>query len=359
MVSSPVSTTIHSNVSISSFNFNPAATISYCDVTFNYTHTGRNDWVALTYWLPAPADFKNRFFTTGGEAYEINEGSSTSGSLSGGLMYGAVASLTDGIHEMMEIGRQLAHNVYNTGNDKVYTYYQSCSEGGREGWSQAQRYGYDYDGIIVATIAACDPLDGRADGVVARSDLCKLHFNYSSLIGAPYYCAASSGGSSLGPGFIKRQSMSSTPEQNGTVTKEAVELVQTLLAGLKDTQGRQAYLYFKPGLSIDGNGGEFVAKFVNLPEADMLSTLDNLTYDTIRDWMQMGWTMYEDTLLTHNPDLSVLQQSGGRILHFHGEQDPSVPTASSVHYYEAVRKIMFPNESLNTSAAAVSRVAEA
>ncbi|BCS00294.1 uncharacterized protein AKAW2_50635A [Aspergillus luchuensis] len=96
MVSSPVSTTIHSNVSISSSNFNPAATISYCDVTFNYTHTGRNDRVALTYWLPAPADFKNRFLTTGGEAYEINEGSSTSGSLPGGLMYGAVASLTDG-----------------------------------------------------------------------------------------------------------------------------------------------------------------------------------------------------------------------------------------------------------------------
>ncbi|PYH64324.1 tannase and feruloyl esterase [Aspergillus vadensis CBS 113365] len=402
MISSSVSTTIHSNVSISSSNFYPAATISYCDVTFNYTHTGRNDRVALTYWLPAPADFKNRFLTTGGEAYDINESSSTSGSLPGGLMYGAVAGLTDGgfngqsfddifllangtvdwqntfmfgyqgIHEMMEIGRQ---------PQCVYTYYQSCSEGGREGWSQAQRYGYDYDGIIVgapafrfahqqinhlvpnvveqtmdyypppcelelivnATIAPCDPLDGRADGVVARSDLCKLHFNYTSLIGAPYYCAASSGGSSLGLGFSKRQSMSSTPAQNGT----------TLLAGLKDTQGRQAYLYFQPGadfddaettydsetgtwgLSIDGNGGEFVAKFVNLQEADTLTSLDN------------------DTLMTHNPDLSVLQQSGGKILHFHGEQDPSVPTASSVHYYEAVRKIMFPNESLNTSAAAL------
>ncbi|RAH52701.1 tannase and feruloyl esterase [Aspergillus piperis CBS 112811] len=352
MVSSPVSTTIHSNVSISSSNFNPA-------------------------------NFKNRFLTTGGEAYEINESSSTSGSLPSGLMYGAVAGLTNSGFNgqsfddifllangtMMEIGRQLARNVYNTGNDKVYTCYQSCSDGGREGWSQAQRYGYDYDGIIVgapafrfahqqinhlmpnvveqtmdyypppcelklianATIAACDPLDGRADGVFARSDLCKLHFNHTSLIGAPYYCAASSGGSSLGLGFSKRQSISSTPEQSGTVTKEAVEL----------------------GLSIDGNGGEFVAKFVNLQEADTLSTLDNVTYDTIRGWMQMGWTMYEDTLVTHNPDLNVLQQSGGRILHFHGEQDPSVPTASSVHYYEAVRKIMFPNESLNTSAAAL------
>ncbi|RAH75890.1 tannase and feruloyl esterase [Aspergillus japonicus CBS 114.51] len=439
MISGSVSTVLHSNVSISSSNFFPTATISYCDVTFNYTHIGRNDRVALTYWLPAPADFQNRFLTTGGEAYEINEGSGTSGSLPGGVMYGAVSGLTDGgfngqsfddvfllandtvdwqntfmfgyqgIHEMMEIGRELTRKVYNTGEDKVYTYYQSCSEGGREGWSQAQRYGFDYDGIIVgapafrfahqqinhlvpnvvtqtmnyypppcelevivnATIAACDPLDGRADGVIARSDLCKLHFNLTSLIGAPYYCAASSGGSGLGLGFSKRQSMGATPAQNGTVTAEAVQLVQTLLAGLKDSQGRQAYLYYQPGadfddvettydsqtdswsLSIDGNGGEFVARFLNLQDVSSLSSLDNVTYDTIRDWMQLGWTMYEDTLMTHNPDLSVLQQAGGKILHFHGEQDPSVPTASSVHYYEAVRKIMFPNETLNTSAAAL------
>ncbi|RAH40124.1 tannase and feruloyl esterase [Aspergillus brunneoviolaceus CBS 621.78] len=416
MISSSVSTKLHSNVSISSSNFFPAATISYCDVSFNYTHIGRNDRVALTYWMPAPADFQNRFLTTGGEAYEINEDSGTSGSLPGGVMYGAVSGLTDGGFNgqsfddvfllangtMMEIGRELTRNVYNTGEKKVYTYYQSCSEGGREGWSQAQRYGFDYDGIIVgapafrfahqqinhlvpnvvtqtmnyypppcelelivnATIAACDPLDGRADGVIARSDLCKLHFNFTSLIGAPYYCAASSGGSSLGLGFSKRQSMGATPAQNGTVTAEAVQLVQTLLAGLKDNQGRQAYLYFQPGadfddvettydtqtdawgLSIDGNGGEFVARFLNLQDVSSLSSLDNITYDTIRDWMQMGWTMYEDTLMTHNPDLS-------KVLHFHGEQDPSVPTASSVHYYEAVRKIMFPNETLNTSAAAL------
>ncbi|PYI04447.1 tannase and feruloyl esterase [Aspergillus sclerotiicarbonarius CBS 121057] len=440
MVPSSVSTSIQSNVSVSSNDFFPAATLNYCDVTFNYTHTGRGDRVALTYWLPAPADFKNRFLTTGGEAYNINEGTGTSGSLPGGVMYGAVAGLTDGgfngesfddvfllanstvdwqntfmfgyqgIHEMMAIGRELTKNVYSTGEDKVYTYYQSCSEGGREGWSQAQRYGFDYDGIIVgapafrfahqqinhlvsnvvektmdyypppcelelivnATIAACDPLDGRTDGVIARSDLCKLHFNLTSLIGTPYYCEASSGGSSLGLGFSKRQSGGmTTPAQNGTVTAEAIKLVETLYAGLQDSEGRQAYLYYQPGadfddaettydsttdswtLSIDGNGGEFVAKFIELLEVSSISSLENVTYDTVRDWMQMGWTTYEDTLMTHNPDLTAIQQTGGKILHFHGEQDPSVPTASSVHYYEAVRKIMFPNESLNTSAEAL------
>ncbi|PYH92599.1 tannase and feruloyl esterase [Aspergillus ellipticus CBS 707.79] len=399
MIPSSVSTETHSNISISSGNFFPAATISYY--------------------------FKNRFLTTGGEVYEINEGTSTSGSLPGGIMYGAAAGLTDGgfngesfddvfllsngtvdwqntfmfgyqgIHEMMEIGRELSKNFYDTGDDKIYTYYQSCSEGGREGWSQAQRYDYDYDGIIVgapafrfaqqqinhlvsnlelvvnATIAACDPLDGRSDGVIGRSDLCKLHFNISSLIGTPYYCAASSGGSSLGLGFGKRQSMSMfTPAQNGTVSAKGIAVAQTILDGLKDTQGRQAYLSYQPGadfddaqttydsttgqwtLSIDGNGGEFVEKFVNLIDASSIDSLDNVTYDTVHDWMQAGWTRYEDTLMANNPDLTSIQQTGGKILHFHGESDPSVPTGSSVHYYESVRQIMYPNKTIHEAAEA-------
>jgi tannase len=435
--SGSVATTINTNVSISSQNFFPAAVINYCEVTFNYTHIGRDDRVALTYWLPAPADFRNRFLTTGGEAYEINEGTTTSGSLPGGIMYGAAAGLTDGgfngqsfddvfllangtvdwqntfmfgyqgIHEMMMIGRELTRNFYDT-TTKVYTYYQSCSEGGREGWSQAQRYGFDYDGIIVgapafrfahqqinhlvsnvveqtldyypppcelelivnATIAACDPLDGRSDGVIGRSDLCKLNFDLTTLIGAPYYCAAGSGGGGIGLGFGKRQ-FASTPAQNGTVTAEGVAVAQTILDGLKDTQGRQAYLSYQPGadfddaettyssdtdswtLSIDGNGGEFVAKFINLVDADSIDSLDNVTYDTIRDWMQIGWTNYEDTLMVHDPDLGVLQQSGGKVLHFHGEADPSVPTASSVHYHEAVRQIMFPDATFDESVEAL------
>lgn len=444
--SSSVNATANYNVSIASATFFPAATIEYCAVTFNYTHTARDDTVALTYWMPAPADFQNRFLTTGGEAYNINEGTTTMGSLPGGVMYGAASGLTDGgfngqsfddvfldangtvnwqntymfgyqgIHEMMVIGREFSKNFYSTGTDKIYTYYQSCSEGGREGWSQAQRYGADYDGIVVgapafryaqqqinhitsnvvektlgyypppcelelivnATINACDPLDGKTDGVIARSDLCKLNFNISSLVGASYYCAASSGGGGIGLGFGKRQmsnsstSSSTIPAQNGTVTELGVQVAQTILDGLKDSKGRQAYLSYQPGadfddaateydsttgtygLDLSGIGGEFVAKFVDLVDISSITSLDNVTYDTVRDWMQFAWTKYQDTLQVNNPDLTDIALGGGKIIHFHGEADPSVPTASSVHYRESVRKIMFPGMSLNESSEALN-----
>lgn len=444
---SSVAVTANYNVSVPSATFFPAATIDYCSVTFNYTHVGLADTVALTYWMPAPADFQNRFLTTGGEAYNINEGTGSNGAMPGGVMYGAVSGLTDGgfngqsfddvflvangtinwqntyifgyqgIHEMMVVGREFSKGFYST-SDKIYTYYQSCSEGGREGWSQAQRFGADYDGIIVgapafryaqqqvnhltsnvvektidyypppcelelivnATIKACDPLDGKSDGVIARSDLCKLHFNISSLVGAPYYCAASSGGGGIGLGFGKRQmgggggfgGGSTTPAQNGTVSELGVQVAQTILDGLKDTSGRQAYLSYQPGadfddaattydnatgswgLDIAGAGGEYVAKFIELVDESNLDSLDNVTYDTLRDWMQTAWTRYEDSLQVNNPDLTDIALGGGKIIHFHGEADPSVPTGSSVHYRESVRQIMYPDMSLSEGSDALN-----
>lgn len=41
-------------------NFYPDAVFDYCNVTFAYSHTGRNDTVHVTYWLPTPANFQNR-----------------------------------------------------------------------------------------------------------------------------------------------------------------------------------------------------------------------------------------------------------------------------------------------------------
>jgi tannase len=61
------------------------------EVTMAYTHNGRDDQVLLNYWLPAPANFKNRYLATGGGGLAINSGLTTSGSLPGGLLYGAVA----------------------------------------------------------------------------------------------------------------------------------------------------------------------------------------------------------------------------------------------------------------------------
>ncbi|RDW93376.1 uncharacterized protein DSM5745_00698 [Aspergillus mulundensis] len=255
-----------------------------------------------------------------------------------------------------------------TDDEKLYAYYQSCSEGGREGWSQVQRFGDQFDGVVIgapamrycfqmvahlwanvvearlgyypsqcevegivnANIAACDGLDGRVDRVISS--------------GKPYYCAASGG----------------VPEQNSTVSAEAVQVVETVLGGMQDLEGNQVYLSYQPGalfydaqgtynsasqtwgLNINSFGGEYVTRFLQLRDLENLPSLENVTYDTLKEWIQYGWQTYADTLHTTWPDLTPFQQAGGKILTYHGEQDGSIPTASSVHYYESVRKTMCP-----------------
>jgi tannase len=429
--SDSIVTTLTSNYSVKDNTFFPNAAISYCNVTFAYTHNGRDDVVNVAYFIPDPSTFANRFLATGGGGLAINSGLNT---VSGGVSIGAVSGLTDGgfgsfntqadvhfllangtvnwenaymfgyqaIHEMTVLGKEFARNLMGMQNaTKLYAYYQGCSEGGREGWSQVQRF-EELDGasigapafryahqqiqhlysnvveqtldyfpppceltaIVNATIAFCDPLDGKTDGVVSRTDLCKLRFNINSTIGTPYYCAASAGSGGFGP----PGSSQPTPAQNGTVSAKAVAVAQTILDGLHDLQGRQAYMSYQPSatfadaqtkynnitgkwsLSISGLGGEFVTRYIQLQNTSTLASLEGVTYDTLRDWMYDLWQMYEDSFQTTWPDLTKFQAAGGKVLHFHGESDNSIPAASSVRYWDSVRSVMYPDLDYNTSA---------
>ncbi|KAJ5512313.1 hypothetical protein N7463_001865 [Penicillium fimorum] len=409
-------------------------TYTYCNVTVTYEHTGKGDSVVIKYAFPKPSDFKKRFYVAGGGGFSL------SSDATGGLEYGAVSGATSAgydafnygyddvvlygngtlnwdatymfgyqaLGEMTKIGKALTKGFYGMSpSSKVYTYYEGCSDGGREGMSQIQRYGEEYDGaitgapafrfgqqqvhhvfpataeqtldyypppcelakIVNATIAACDPLDGRTDGVISRSDLCKLKFNLSSIIGEEYYCAAETS-TSLGFGFSKRADGTSTstkPEQSGKVTAEGVKVAQTIYDGLHNSKGERAYLSWQIGselsdgdtqwnnvsskweVSIPSTGGEWVTKFIQLLDLSNLSNLDNVTYDTLVEWMNTGMIRYMDSLQTTLPDLTPFQSSGGKLLHYHGESDPSIPAASSVHYWQSVRSIMYPHLSSRES----------
>ncbi|KAI1773380.1 hypothetical protein F4818DRAFT_443221 [Hypoxylon cercidicola] len=64
-------------------------------------------------------------------------------------------------------------------------------------------------------------------------------------------------------------------------------------------------------------GYQALGEMTELLDLDNLSDLDNLTYDIL--------------------------SSGGKLLHYHGESDLSIPAASSVHYWQSVQSIMYGN----------------
>lgn len=403
----------------------------YCNVTFEYTHAGKDDVVEVKYAFPQVSDFEKRFYLAGGGGYSL------SSDATGGLSYGSVSGATSAgydafdysydekflngngsinwdatymfsyqaLGELTKIGKQLTTSFYGLSDDeKVYTYFEGCSDGGREAMSQVQRWGEEYDGVVAgapafrfahqqvqhvypaevehtldyypppcelakivnATIEACDGLDGRVDGVISRTDLCMLQFNLSSIIGQSYYCAAESS-SSLGFGYSSKKraegsSTSTTPEQNGTVSAEGVAVAQKIYDGLHNLKGERAYLSWQVGselsdgdatynsetdqweLSIPSTGGMYIAKYIELIDADNIDSLDNTTYDTLVDWMRTGYYRYLDSLQTTVIDLTPFQSHGGKMIHYHGESDPSIPAASSVHYWQSVRKAMYNSE---------------
>jgi tannase len=89
--------------------------------------------------------------------------------------------------------------------------------------------------------------------------------------------------------------------------------------------------------------------FLDLLDQTNIDTLDGVTYDTLVSWIWQGWQMYQDTLQTNWPDLTPWYKSGAKVIHFHGESDFSIPTASSVYWYESVRQIMYPSMAYNDS----------
>lgn len=436
---SSVQTTLVSNATFES-EWYPTGTADYCNLTFAYSHDGiQDDVVHVSYWLPAPDKFQNRYVSTGGGGLAINSGNQYSPS---GLIVGAVSGITDGgfgsfdtqwnkvfllangtinwqsvymfgyqaHHELALLGKELARNIYDVPEDsKVYSYYQGCSEGGREGWSQVQRFADQFDGaaigapafrygqqqvnhlfgnvieqtldyyppsceldkILNLTITACDGLDGRKDGIVSRSDLCKLQFDLDDTVGTPYSCEASEATGPPGGLRARQFPQASTPAQEGEITAEGVEVVKTFLDGLHDSEGRRVYLNYQPGssfsdasasydeetdnwgLSVSSLGGEWVARYLQLQDASTLTSLDNITYNTLKEWMVYGMNKYADSLQTTHPNLGDFKAAGGKVIHVHGESDDSIPAGSSVHYYDSVRSVMFPDMSYNESVSAV------
>lgn len=180
--SSVIATPVY-NTSTSGQNMYPGGTFDYCNVTFAYSHNGLNDQVLLTLWLPSPSKFQNRWLSTGGGGLAINSGSM---SLPGGVIYGAAAGITDGgfggfnnqfdsvfllangtvnwqsvymfgyqaHHELSALGKEFTRSFFKmAASKKLYSYYQGCSEGGREGWSQVQRFADEWDGAAIGAPA--------------------------------------------------------------------------------------------------------------------------------------------------------------------------------------------------------------
>jgi len=265
-----------------------------------------------------------------------------------------------GIHEMTRVAKLVIPQFY--GSAPKRSYFAGCSDGGREALMEAQRYPEDYDGILagapandwigllslavvdtqaltatpasfippakVANIgkaveAACDKLDGVADGVLNDPRQCR--FNPASI-----QCKEGQ-------------------DANDCLTAAQVSALETIYAGIHDPSGRTIFPGYLPGAE-QGEGGWALWITGPAPAKSLMAYFGlgyyaNMVYDeknwdyksfTVESGMKTATRKTAEALNAINPDLSAFQRRGGKLILYHGWNDPAIPALNTVNYYQEV-----------------------
>ena len=263
-------------------------------------------------------------------------------------------------HLATTVGKQVIATFYRRGADRAF--WQGCSTGGRQGLAEVQRYPDDYDGVIAgapvytplvysnailrvqafhakpdsnllasqvpliqkAVLAACDAKDGVTDGILADPRSCTWD---------PAALACKAGGAASADCLSAAQ----------------VETVRRVYAGVKTRDGQYAAMPLMRGGESDwvtrmvgtsaqplglnsALGAPFMAFIVKHD-----AKYDLMTFDPDRDMSALRSGV---ALQVHqeNPDISAFVKRGGKLLLWHGFNDPGPSPLSTIAYLEAVQK---------------------
>lgn len=254
------------------------------------------------------------------------------------------------------------------GNGPSYSYFQGCSNGGRQALMEAQRYPNDFNGIISGAPAAIQaPLNGEYETWNARANQDaqgnpiltddKLALIHSSAI------ADCDGKDGLVDGQItdprvctfNPESLRCSNNSNTTcLTNAQIAVVNKLYGGAVDNQGRLLY----PGSQTIGSelawAGSSIGRDGMAPFAVEISNsyLKYLAFPksppasfSYKDWqftaegferLRPLGKVYNAT----NPNLKTFRNRGGKLLLYHGWADPAIPPQGTLAYYQAVQDTM-------------------
>ncbi len=268
-----------------------------------------------------------------------------------------------GIHEMTRVAKTVIAAYYSKPPQR--SYFAGCSNGGRQALMEAQRYPEDYDGILAgapanyftalfataaydaqvltmdsasfippakiptiaaAVNAACDAVDGVHDGIL--NDPRQCHFD---------------------PATIQCKGEDSAK----CLTAAQVTALKKLYAGTLDSKGHVVFPGYLPGAE-EGEGGwglwitgpapgkSFMADFGNGFFSDFVfgkSDWDYKTFKVDAD-LKAANERTAQALNATDPYLKPFKARGGKLVLYHGWNDPAITALNTIDYYESVIKKM-------------------
>lgn len=271
------------------------------------------------------------------------------------------------IHLMTLDAKHLVKAFY--GSSAKHTYFNSCSNGGRQALMEAQRFPDDYDGIIAGAPAnywthllsnavgnlqallttdasfippgklpaiqaaaqeACDLSDGVKDNVIENPSRC--HFDVSVL-----RCKGN--------------------DSDACLTADQITALTKLYAGGHLSNGSQYFPGYPPGgEAAKGNWDAWITgpqPGHSLMFAFGTQFFKNMVYSK-PDWDFRSFQADRDVkvadekmaaiLNSNDPDLHGFVSRGGKIILYHGWDDAAIAAPNTINYFEAVRTKIGPTE---------------
>jgi feruloyl esterase len=271
------------------------------------------------------------------------------------------------IHETAVQAKAIIHAYYGAAPRR--SYFNSCSNGGRQALMEAQRFPEDYDGIIAgapanywthllatavwdslallgqqgsyipgsklpaiqaAVLGACDALDGVKDGVIEDPTRCR--FDPAALL-----CSG--------------------PESDACLTAPQVASLKRIYSPSRDASGRQILPGYSPGGEAEAGGwGPWITG--PAPEHSLMFSFGtefykNMVFDNAA-WDYHSFDVDRDTkaaddkmarfLNATDPDLRRFQERGGKLILYHGWSDAAIPALNAIDYYKSAVAAMGEKE---------------
>jgi len=258
-------------------------------------------------------------------------------------------------------GKAIVEDYY--GKKPAVSYFSGCSCGGRQALVEAERFPWDFNGIIVgapglnygdvaitaarkvrllleqsgkplfdaetikfiadAVIAKCDMNDGVKDGQIGDPRLCRFEPR-------DYVCKSGSTSSCL--------------------TRDQAEAVRAFYSEQKSASGdRVGERAFLPGWE-----GSYFGLAVNTPVTKRTFYEDFFKYmglipnpgpswkfeqfDLNSDYKRLG--LIQSLLQADNPDFHQFKEAGGKLIFYHGWKDAGVSPLGSVEFYKTIERTM-------------------
>jgi tannase/feruloyl esterase len=283
--------------------------------------------------------------------------------------YGHIA-----VHRTAETAKALVRAYY--GRAAQYSYFDGCSNGGRQALMEAQRYPQDFDGLLAgapaydftniagafvknikavfpvrdsartpavsadnlalierAALDACDASDGVRDNVIGTPDTCR--FSLASVRSCPQDTAA--------PDCLTTKQRRAIAAIYAPAKAGTLEIYPGWpVGGENDEYGWRLWITgIDQGLLAGTNGQASSLQLAFGPELFKYMVFANPDWDyTTYDLANWG----RDTkavapiLNADNPDLSGLKARGGKLIIWHGWADPALNAVSTLNYYKRVQQ---------------------